>query len=47
MLGSIKQSLEVVLSRTGHLFRFSHPGRYFEGMRTFLQSTIPAIGGVQ
>ncbi len=47
MLGSIKQSLEIVLSRTGHLFRFSHPGRYSEGVRTFLQSTVPAIGGVQ
>jgi pimeloyl-ACP methyl ester carboxylesterase len=41
MLGAIRGSKEVVLPRTGHMFRFSHPGCYSEAVRTFLQSTIP------
>jgi pimeloyl-ACP methyl ester carboxylesterase len=47
LLGGIKRSREVVLPRTGHMFRFSHPSRYSEAVHTFLQSTIPAMGGAQ
>ena len=45
--GGIRRSREVVLPRTGHMFRFSHPSRYSEVVHTLLQSTIPAIGGAQ
>jgi pimeloyl-ACP methyl ester carboxylesterase len=47
LLGGIKRSREVVLPRTGHMFRFSHPSRYSEAVHRFLQSTIPAMGGAQ
>jgi pimeloyl-ACP methyl ester carboxylesterase len=45
LLGGIRQSREMVLPRTGHMFRFSHPAGYSEAVRTLLESTIPAIGG--
>jgi pimeloyl-ACP methyl ester carboxylesterase len=47
LLRGIKQSREVVLSRTGHMFRFSHPGRYSEAVRSFLESTLPTTGVMQ
>jgi pimeloyl-ACP methyl ester carboxylesterase len=31
----IKNSVEVVLERTGHMFRLSHPTRYAEAIRSF------------
>jgi len=36
MLRGIKGSREVVLPRTGHMFRFSHPGFYSSHIKTFL-----------
>lgn len=47
LLGGIPGSREVVLPRTGHIFRFSHPDRYSEAVRTFLASTMPVVGGAQ
>jgi pimeloyl-ACP methyl ester carboxylesterase len=47
LLGGIRRSREVILPRTGHMFRFSHPSRYSKAVHTFLQSTIPAMGGAQ
>ena len=47
LLGGIARSREAVLPRTGHMFRFSHPGRYSEAVRTFLHSTLPATGGTR
>jgi hypothetical protein len=47
LLSGIRRSREVVLPRTGHMFRLSHPSLYSEAVYTFLQSTIPAIGGEQ
>jgi pimeloyl-ACP methyl ester carboxylesterase len=44
LLGGIMGSREVVLSRTGHMFRFSHPGRYSEAVSKFLVSTMTAVG---
>ncbi len=46
LLRGIPQWREVVLPRTGHMIRFSHPGRYSESeaVRTFLQSTFPDTG---
>ena len=38
MLRGIKGSREVVLPRTGHMFRFSHPGLYSRHVRNFLES---------
>jgi len=38
MLRGIKGSREVVLPRTGHMFRFSHPGLYSSHVRNFLES---------
>jgi pimeloyl-ACP methyl ester carboxylesterase len=35
LLGGIRRSREVPLPRTGHMFRFSHPGRYSEAVNTF------------
>jgi pimeloyl-ACP methyl ester carboxylesterase len=32
----IANSIEVVLERTGHMFRMSHPTRYAEAIRSFL-----------
>ncbi len=36
MLRGIKGSREIVLPRTGHMFRFSHPGFYSSHIKTFL-----------
>ena len=44
LLGGIRRSHELVLPRTGHMFRFSHPGRYSEAVSTFLTSAIPTVG---
>ena len=44
LLGAIRQSREVVLPRTGHMFRLSHPDRYSEAVSTFLESAIPTVG---
>jgi pimeloyl-ACP methyl ester carboxylesterase len=38
MLRGIKGSQEVVLPRTGHMFRFSHPGLYSKHVRNFLET---------
>ena len=37
LLNGIKGSQEVVMSRTGHMFRFSHPGAYSLEIREFLE----------
>jgi pimeloyl-ACP methyl ester carboxylesterase len=47
MLGGIRKSREVILPRTGHMFRFSHPVRYSEAIHTFLQSTVSTIGDLR
>jgi pimeloyl-ACP methyl ester carboxylesterase len=47
LLTGIRRSREVVLPRTGHMLRFSHPARYSEAVQMFLQSNRPAIGGAQ
>ena len=44
LLGGIRRSRGVILPRTGHMFRFSHPGRYSEAVNTFLKSAIPIVG---
>jgi pimeloyl-ACP methyl ester carboxylesterase len=44
LLGGIRRSRELVLARTGHMFRFSHSGRYSEAVSTFLTSAIPTVG---
>ncbi|WP_328394391.1 alpha/beta fold hydrolase [Nocardia sp. NBC_00416] len=31
---------EVVLPRTGHMFRFSHPATYSDAVQTFLAETL-------
>jgi len=46
LLRGIPDAREVVLPRTGHLFRFSHPGRYSAAIRDFLDSTITTHGDV-
>lgn len=40
MLDGISGAREVVLERTGHMFRFSHPGRYSRTIDAFLADTI-------
>jgi len=40
MLGGITDAREVVLERTGHMFRFSHPDRYSRTIDAFLTDTI-------
>ncbi len=45
--GHIRGSREVVLSGTGQMFRFPHPGRYSEAVRTFLQSAVSSAGAAQ
>ena len=42
MLDGIADAREIVLERTGHMFRFSHPGRYSRTIDTFLTDTIRA-----
>jgi pimeloyl-ACP methyl ester carboxylesterase len=37
LLKGIKGSQEVILPRTGHMFRFSHPGAYSLEIRKFLE----------
>lgn len=37
LLNGIKGAQEVVMPRTGHMFRFSHPGAYSLEVRKFLQ----------
>jgi pimeloyl-ACP methyl ester carboxylesterase len=44
LLGGIMGSREVVLSRTGHMLRFSHPGRYSAAVSKFLESTMTTVG---
>ena len=41
MLSAITGSREVVLPRTGHMFRFSRPGVYSKAVSAFLESTVP------
>jgi pimeloyl-ACP methyl ester carboxylesterase len=41
MLKGIAGSTEVLLPRTGHMFRFSHPSAYSERIRDFLQRIFP------
>jgi pimeloyl-ACP methyl ester carboxylesterase len=43
MLRGIKGAREVVLRRTGHMFRFSHPGLYSSHVRNFLHSCQKGI----
>jgi pimeloyl-ACP methyl ester carboxylesterase len=37
LLNGIKDSWEVIMPRTGHMFRFSHPGAYSLEIRRFLE----------
>lgn len=37
LLNGIKGAQEVVMPRTGHMFRFSHPGAYSREIRKFLE----------
>jgi pimeloyl-ACP methyl ester carboxylesterase len=37
LLNGIKDSQEVVMPRTGHMFRFSHPGAYSREIKMFLE----------
>ena len=41
MLDGIAGSIEVVMPRTGHMFRFSHPRAYSKQVRDFLQHALP------
>ncbi|MFJ8623327.1 alpha/beta fold hydrolase [Kitasatospora sp. NPDC093550] len=43
MLAGIPDAREVVLARTGHMFRFSHPGAYAAAVTDFL-AALPAAG---
>ncbi|MCA2997098.1 MAG: alpha/beta fold hydrolase [Rhodocyclaceae bacterium] len=43
MLAGIRGAEEVVMPRTGHMFRFSHPGAYSLEVRRFLERRI--LGG--
>lgn len=40
LLKGIAGSSEVVMPRTGHMFRFSHPAAYSKQVRDFLQSAL-------
>jgi len=40
MLKGIAESKEVIIPRTGHMFRFSHPGMYSKQIREFLERPI-------
>jgi pimeloyl-ACP methyl ester carboxylesterase len=40
MLEGIPDAMEVVLERTGHMFRFSHPVTYAEAVEKFLKEKI-------
>lgn len=41
MLQGIPESTEVVMPRTGHMFRFSHPGAYSKQVRAYLHRVLP------
>lgn len=41
MLNGISGATEVVIPRTGHMFRFSHPGLYSKRVRDFLRRALP------
>jgi pimeloyl-ACP methyl ester carboxylesterase len=41
MLKGISGSAEIVIPRTGHMFRFSHPCLYSKHVRDFLQRVLP------
>jgi len=41
LLKGIAGATEVVLPRTGHMFRFSHPGLYSKQVRDFLVTALP------
>lgn len=40
MLDGIRDSREIVLAETGHMFRYTHPVRYAEEIRRFLRDTV-------
>jgi len=42
MLDGIPEAREVVLERTGHMLRFSHPITYAETARAFLDERLAA-----
>ncbi|MBD0669728.1 alpha/beta fold hydrolase [Streptomyces sp. CBMA156] len=41
MLAGIPDAREVVLPRTGHMFRFSHPATYAAAVQDFLTAALP------
>jgi pimeloyl-ACP methyl ester carboxylesterase len=41
MLAGIPDAREVVLPRTGHMFRFSHPVTYADAVKDFLAAPLP------
>ncbi|MFJ2864352.1 alpha/beta fold hydrolase [Kitasatospora sp. NPDC087314] len=41
MLAGIPDAREVVLPRTGHMFRFSHPATYATAVQDFLTAVLP------
>jgi pimeloyl-ACP methyl ester carboxylesterase len=41
MLAGIPDAREVVLPRTGHMFRFSHPATYADAVTDFLAGALP------
>ncbi len=43
-MGGIRRSRELIVPRTGHMFRFSHSGRHSEAVSTCLTSAIPTVG---
>lgn len=45
MLKGIRGAEEVVMPRTGHMFRFSHPAAYSQQVRRFLDRRIAADAG--
>lgn len=46
MRSGIPQTTEVVLDRTGHMFRFTHPRAYARAIETFLAENSIGTGGV-
>jgi pimeloyl-ACP methyl ester carboxylesterase len=45
MLNGIKGACELILPRTGHMFRFSHPRLYSRAMRRFLDERVTEYDG--
>jgi pimeloyl-ACP methyl ester carboxylesterase len=43
----IRDSIERVLGRTGHMFRFTHPVTYSQHIAQFLHSRVPAVTATQ